>query len=219
MNVRAGFVSVLFGVLLATTAGAQSRDEGWELGAHALYQDAQDLTFDGGSTADLESDLGLAITFTYRLNARFEVEFGLDWNTVDYDVTVVSASVPGRSFDARGDLESFTPHLEANFNLFEGPFTPYVTGGVGWTFIDTNIPNGPPETACWWDPWYGYVCDTWQSTRTADELTYQLGVGVRWDFSDSQMVRLGYEKRWIDVSTASGTPDFDQLKLGLVFKY
>jgi hypothetical protein len=31
-------------------------------------------------------------------------------------------------------------------------------------------------------------------------------------------VRLEYQKRWIDASDA-GTPDFDQLKLGLTFMY
>ena len=33
-----------------------------------------------------------------------------------------------------------------NFNFLEGDLTPYVTGGVGWSFIDTNIPDAPPQT-------------------------------------------------------------------------
>jgi opacity protein-like surface antigen len=219
MNVRAISVLAVLSGLLATSAGAQSRDDGWEIGTQLIYQDSQNLEFDGGSTADLESDLGISVTFGYRFNSRLELEFGLDWNTVDYDVNVVSASLPGRSFAARGDLESFTPRVNANFNFLEGPFTPYVTGGVGWSFIDTNIPDEPPQTACWWDPWFGYVCDSWQSTRTSDELTYQLGVGVRWDLSPGYMLRFGYEKHWVDLGKATSTPEFDQLKLGLTFKY
>ena len=218
MNARAISVLAVLGSLVATSAQAQSREEGWEVGAQLIYQDSQDLEFAGGTTAEFDSDIGLAVTFGYRLNAHFEVEFGLDWNSVDYDVNVVSAT-PAFNFAARGDLESFTPHVDAKFNLMKGPFTPYVSGGVGWAFIDTNIPDGPPQNACWFDPWYGYVCDTWQSTRTTDEVTYHLGVGVRWDISDSHMVRLSYEKHWLDISTANGTPDLDQLKLGLVFKY
>jgi opacity protein-like surface antigen len=210
-------VAALSGTI-ATSVSAQSRDQGWEVGAQLIYQDAQDLAFDGGTTASLDSDLGLAISFGYRVNDRLEFEFGVDWNTVDYDVTVFGAT-PAQSFSGRGDLESFTPHVNANFNLLTGPLTPYVSGGVGWSFIDTNIPNGPPQTSCWWHPWYGYICDTWQSTRTSDELTYSLGVGVRWDLTSNHMVRLGYEKHWLDLDTADGTPDFDQLRFSIVFKY
>ena len=32
-------------------------------------------------------------------------------------------------------------------------------------------------------------------------------------------MRLGYEKHWYDLGHASGTPDFDQIKLGVVFRY
>ena len=32
-------------------------------------------------------------------------------------------------------------------------------------------------------------------------------------------MRLGYEKHWYDFENASGTPDFDQFKLGVVFRY
>jgi opacity protein-like surface antigen len=218
MNVRGSFLLAVLAGMSFATAGAQSREEGWDLGAQVIYQDSQRLEFEGGSNADLDSDIGLAITFGYRMNSRFEIEFGLDWNSIDYDVNVISAT-PALNFSARGDLESFTPRLSLNVNLLEGPMTPYVTGGVGWSFIDTNIPDGPPQNACWWDPWYGYVCDTWQSTRTSEEVTYQLGVGIRWDMSETYTVRLGYEKHWLDVSTANGTPDFDQLKFGLIFMY
>jgi opacity protein-like surface antigen len=219
MIVRAIVVFAALTGLTAASAMAQERDEGWEVGAQAVYQDPRDITFNGGSTAELDEDIGIAVTFGYRFNARLELEFGLDWNTINYDLNLVSASVPGLNFSGRGDLESFTPHANLNLNLLKGPLTPYVTAGVGWTFIDTNIPDAPPETACWWDPWYGQVCGTFQSTRTSDELTYRLGVGLRWDISPEHMLRFGYEKQWIDLGEASSTPDFDQLKLGLTFKY
>jgi hypothetical protein len=101
----------------------------------------------------------------------------------------------------------------------EGDFTPYVTGGIGYSFIDTNIPDAPPQTACWWDPWWGYVCDTFQSTRNVEEFTYQAGVGVRWDVSPGYTMRFAYEKHWLDLGEATTTPNFDQFKLGIVFRY
>src|SRR5262245_39528881 len=156
------------GLGYGATASAD-RDPGWDAGAELIYQDAKDISFDGGTRAELDDDLGLALTFGYRFNDRLELTFGLDWNNVDYDIHVVG-DTPLSSFSASGELEAFTPYVGVNFNLMKGDFTPYITGAVGWSFIDTNIPNGPPQNACWWDPWWGYICGQWQDTRSIDEL-------------------------------------------------
>lgn len=213
-------LAVLSSTMLATVAHAQSgsRDAGWELGTDVVYQTSHDISFNGGSHAELDDDLGLAVTFGYRLSSRLELQFSLDWQTVNYDATVIS-DIAGLSFSARGDLESITPRASFNFNFLEGDITPYVTGGVGYSFIDTNIPDAPPQTACWWDPWWGHVCDTFQSTRNVEEFTYQAGVGLRWDLSPGYTMRLAYEKHWLDLSEATSTPSFDQFKLGIVFRY
>jgi len=211
-------------VMLAAVCSAWSlaahadRDPGWEFGGELIYQDSQDISADGGSTASIDSDVGLALTFGYRLSERLEVNFGLDWNNVDYKANLVSADLPNLSASVDGELESFTPRVGVNFNFLEGPITPYVNATIGYTFIDTNIPDGPPQTGCWWDPWYGQICGTWQNTRSQDDFIYGAGLGVRWDTSDTLSVRLEYHKRWVDASDA-GTPDFDQLKLGLTFMY
>jgi opacity protein-like surface antigen len=106
-----------------------------------------------------------------------------------------------------------------NFNFIDGPITPYVTGSIGYAFIDTNIPNGPAQGGCWWDPWYGQICGTWQPTKSVDEFTYSAGLGVRWDINNASTMRFAYEKHWIDVSSATSTPNFDQFKIGFSFQY
>jgi hypothetical protein len=40
-----------------------------------------------------------------------------------------------------------------------------------------------------------------------------------WKFSRGYGLRLGYEKQWIDFGQTSSTPDFDQIRLGIVFMY
>ena len=40
--------------------------------------------------------------------------------------------------------------------------------------------------------------------------------GVRWDVSSTITLRFGYEKHWLDLGEATSTPDFDQLKFGIV---
>lgn len=199
-------------------AAHADRDTGWEFGGELIYQDSSDISGDNGSTAAIDSDVGLALTFGYRVNAKLEVQMGIDWNSMDYKANLVSADLPNVSVGVDGELESFTPRVGVNFNFIDGPITPYVNGTIGYSFIDTNIPDGPPQSGCYWDPWYGQICGSWQSTRSVDAFIYGAGLGVRWDTSDTLSVKLEYQKRWIDASDA-GTPDFDQIKLGVAFMY
>jgi opacity protein-like surface antigen len=145
------------------------------------------------------------------------MQFALDWADVDYRANLVRQN--GSSVSANGTMESFTPRMNVQFNVLDRPLTPFLMAGVGYSYIDTNIPNGRPQTGCWYDPWYGYICQTYQSTKTTDELTYQFGVGGRWDFSSTGSVRVAYERHYIDFSNTSSAPYVDQVKLGFVFRY
>ena len=67
------------------------------------------------------------------------------------------------------------------YNILAGNFTPFVTGGMGWTYIDTNIPSGLPENVCWAYPWYGYYCATYVQTQSTTRFSYNVGAGLRLD--------------------------------------
>ena len=95
----------------------------------------------------------------------------------------------------------------------------FVTGGLGWSWVDTNIATEPPQVGCWWDPWYGYICTSFQDTKTLDGLAYQLGVGARYDFSDTLAVHGSYRINWIDFDQAEGTPDFDGFELRVGWRW
>ena len=220
---KSRYIVALAAVCSAWSLAAYAdRDTGWEFGGELIYQDSTEFTADHDAAASLDSDLGIALTFGYRLSEKLEFTFGIDWNNIDYDATVVADGVPlvpdGTEITVSGELEAFTPRVGVNFNFIDGPITPYVSAMIGYAFIDTNIPDGPPQTGCWWDPWYGQICGTWQNTRSLDKFIYGAGLGVRWDTSDTLSVRLEYQKRWIDASDA-GSPDFDQFKLGVTFMY
>ena len=212
-------------LLLCAGTALADRQPGWDFGGELLYQFSQEVDFEGGSNADLDDDLGLALSFTYRFNSRLELLFGLDWNSYDYNADILPAPtspggpIVGTGFSVEGEIETWTPRVGVNFNLLEGDLTPYVTGGVGWSFIDTNVPDGRAQSACWWDPWFGYVCGTFQETKSLDELTYNVGVGLRWDLRSSISLRLGYERHWLELDQATSTPGFDQIKLGVIGRY
>ena len=218
---KSRYIVTLAAVCSAWSLAAHAdRDTGWEFGGELIYQDSTEFTASHDAAASLDSDLGIALTFGYRFSERLELTFGVDWNNIDYNATVVSDGVPllpnGTEIAVSGELEAFTPRMGINFNFIDGPITPYVSGMIGYAFIDTNIPSGPAQGGCYWDPWYGQICGTWQPTRSVEDLVYGAGVGVRWDVNDAWSMRFGYEKRWID---SNGSPDVDQLKLGVSVMY
>lgn len=209
-----------FTLLLGSSAALAEREPGWDFGGDLIYAFSQDIDFDGGSRASLDDDIGIGLSFNYRFTPRLELLIGLDWNSVDYDVHVAPGdAAAGLGFDARGEVEYWTPRVGLNFNFLDRDLTPFITAAVGWSFIDTNIPDSPPQTACWWDPWWGYYCGTYQSTRSIDELVYDIGAGVRWDISQTISLRLAYEKHWLDLGEATSTPGFDQVKFGIAARY
>jgi opacity protein-like surface antigen len=221
MNLRQLLMpGVVIAALAPAIAAAQSpsREPGWDVGLDVVYQLSTDASFEGGSALDFDDDIGLAMLFGYRFNSRFELQFALDWNDIDYSGVLQSVDVPSLSASIRGELESFTPRINAVYNFRDAPLTPYFGGGIGWSFIDTNIPTGQVSVGCWWDPWWGQICTPYQETLSTDQFSYQLAAGVRWDFNNVGTARLSWEKTWFDYSHAESTPSWDQLKLGFMYR-
>ena len=110
-------------------------------------------------------------------------------------------------------LDKYSHALNATWNWFDGPLTPFLQGGIGWTRIDSNIPSQPPQTGCWWDPWWGYICDTTWKTYETSDFAYNLGIGLRWDINGALFLRGSYNREWVSVD--SGDLDFDTLSLDM----
>jgi opacity protein-like surface antigen len=199
-------------------AFAQSdNDSGWEAGIDLVYQNARTLHFEGGTTANLATDWGFSVYFGYRITPNFDAQFALDWANVDYKANIVTGA-GGLAF-ANGSYQSFTPRLNVQFNVFDEVLTPYVMAGIGYSFIDTNIPTGLPVSGCWYDPWYGYVCGTARSTKNVDGFAFQAGLGGRWDVTDAVSVKLAFERHWVELGSNGGTPYLNQIKLGASYRF
>jgi len=219
----------LFGILVLAAAiltpslglaqGASKREPGMEFGVDVLYQLTATSHFDGGSKLKTDDDLGASLYFGYRFNPKVELNFLLDWNQVNYDGDLQSASFPGLSASVHGDMETFAFRINGVYNFIDGPLTPFVSGGLGYSWIDTNIPTGQVQVGCWWDPWYGQICTPYQPTKSVDAFTYQAGLGARWDITDYFTMRFTWEHSWFDIPKASSTPGWDQIKIGAVWRY
>jgi outer membrane protein assembly factor BamD len=214
--------------MAGTNSGDDAGGDGWRMGAPAqagrweatvgvVSSGSTDIEFEGGTTATIDSSVGFIAGAGYHFTDR--LRFG---STFTFDQKDYSAEVVGDQADPypiEGSLDTMSLMLDVAYTFLTGPLTPYVAGGVGWAWVDTNVATESPTVGCWWHPWWGYICTSWQDTRTVDGLAYELGLGVRYSFSDSLAADGAYRMRWMDFESATSAPSFDTLQLNLVWKF
>ena len=214
-------IVLLAGIAVTGIAGAQSADRAgtWETRLAVTFENSADWDFEGGTTAEIDSDIGWVLGFGYHLNDNFEVGGTFEFGQQDYVADIANGTLPGVVFSVDGELETLRLMIDGTYNFLPGKFSPFISGAIGYSWIDTNIATQPPQTGCWWDPWWGYICTTYQNTKSIDGLTYRLGVGMRYDISDTFAVHAAYRMTWIDLDNANGTPDQDGFLLGVGWKF
>jgi len=195
--------------------GPSKRTRYWEFSIQTRYTNSQDFEGSYGTRVSVEDDLGWGFNLGYNLNERFNIGGSFTWRTVDYTARIVNAESATDTQNYTGWLDTANIALNATWNVLANRFTPYLQGSLGWAMLDTNIPSDI-EYACWWDPWYGYICSDYLSTYGEDDLSYSLGAGVSWQLTDAFGIRVGYEKGWIDGATTDG---FDMFRVDMGFLY
>ena len=198
----------------------QGRAGKWEFMLSPQYVGSTTADMAGGSKIDTSADLGFGFGFGYNFTGNLALHLNTTWSTSNYKATVATVNrttdEPGTA-TASGTLDAGTVALDMTYYLMQGPVTPFLVGGVGWTMVDSNIASGPSQDYCWYDPWYGYVCDSYQTTYAKDFFSYNVGVGVRWDVVPGFFLRGLVGMQWLD--TDNGTIDTvgGRLDFGFIF--
>jgi outer membrane protein assembly factor BamD len=200
------------------TYSAAARAGRWEPRIGLVYQNSSTTDFKGGTTVDVASGTGFVVGVDYHFSDRLSVGSNLSYDRKDYQADV-AGDQPGEIFPIKGTLTTMSLMVDSTYNFLTGQFTPIVTGGIGWSSVDTNIATGPPDVGCWWDPWYGYVCTSFQDTKTISGFAYELGVGVRYDFSNFLAADGIYKMKWVGFDNATSTPSYDGFQIDLGWKF
>jgi len=210
---------ILAVLILAVSAQAQTptqvRTGKWEATLQTRYVASQDLTNDRGASLSLEDDLGWGFGFGYNFSDKFNLGFGLSWRALGYNATAISQDDPQENISYNGTMNTSTVMITGRWTPLPGRITPYVSGGVGWVAVDSNIYAGT-EGVCYWDPWWGYVCGTYSQTYGTDSASYEMGLGLDFSLSPELFVRVGYDHNWLDLESYDGA-DMFRLDFGGIF--
>ena len=218
---------IAFVAIVATHAHAQSymtsrpggRAGTWDFFMPLTYNAPFSWHGQGGADVSLDATWGFGFGFGYNFSDHFQLNGLFSWAARNYRATVVPAAPPGPPKQYGNTEYSSTFSLNGIFYLLPGDISPFVMAGAGWTYIDTSIPNGNYSGGCWWDPWYGYVCNGGYPTKTEADWSYSVGVGVRFDLSRQFSLQPSYNKAWVNLNNTGGsTPYIDIYRLDFIFR-
>ena len=203
------------------TAADSDRAEKWQFYIPITYVSSESFNGDGGTSVELNGDIGWGFAFGYNLSEQFLVGFEITWTNVNFNANIAQDNngngTPDEIFSASGTLDASTLALTGQWNILEKTVTPFIRAGLGGTYIDSNIASGPATGTCWWYPYWGYVCGTYQNTYDRNSFSYSVGIGVRADITDTFFLELSYNSMWIDSS--SGTPNLKGGRLNIAWMF
>lgn len=209
------FSMLVVSLVAASAAWAQSGDRAstFEFGGGLDDMDGVRLNASGGSSLDVDNDLGFSIWGAYNFTDRFALGGEATWSSPKYLATRVLEDGSTDTIGARLDVA--TLQVKATFYLLDKPLTPFFELGAGWSRIDSNIARGPPVTGCWWDPWWGYICAPYYRTYADTRTSYSTALGLRWEMVPQVHLRASWERFQVNTRSSTENALVDAVRLGV----
>ena len=206
-------VTILFAVPgIALAQG--NRANSWEWSFAAIYQESKNMGGNGGSNLKVDDDWGLGINFGYNFTNHLALGVDLEWLSPDYQAVLVDDSVsPARTTNIDHEFSQFNGRIKGTYSFLDGPLNPFIEAGIGWTYIDSNVLDGPPQTGCYWHPWWGYICSNFYSTFSSTSFTYGAGLGLRYHLQGGSFLKASYNVWELDDAGSVSDPTFSAFRL------
>ena len=213
------FVVILLAALPGFASAQGSRAGAWEWSFAAIYQDSASSGADGGSNLRLDNELGLGFGFGYNFTDKLYLGGDFEWLRPDFTATLINENDPNDRRQINHTMSQFNGRIKGTLTFLSGPLSPYVEAGLGWSYFDSNVADGPPITGCWWHPWWGYICENYYSTFSSTEFSYGGALGLRYIMRGGMTPKLSVNQYWLDVGNAGGDPELNaaRLEIGWAF--
>lgn len=220
--------AILYTALMIAICGTSLADEfsrlssrtgKWEFGIQLNHVDNWDLASRNGSTIDVDNDTGLSFSAGYNINENINLSFDFSHNSQAYDAVVIpiddTTGAAGNPVNIHHNLDNEAFNFNFTYNFLAKTFTPFISGGLGWTYLDSNISSSEVNTVCWWDPFWGYICTPYISTYSTTPFTYGIGAGLRWDVTRTMAIKASIDRRWFNVDGLNDNTGLYIGKIGL----
>jgi len=213
----------LFAALFAAAASAMAQSS-QRAGRNEIYLgpvfiDGKSYSFDGGSSARTDTGYGLAFGWARNFSPHVSGGIEIEWAEQDYRASVQPGpGNPNLTGTINGTVESRTIRFLGTYNFSTAAFTPFVTGGLGWSWVDTNIPSGLPENVCWYYPWWGQYCASYVPTHDTTKFSYNAGAGLRYDVGRG-FFRALVNAQWVDFGGNYGSSNVTQFRIDFGTKF
>lgn len=223
------FLSLFLLLMISSSALAQydyprkerqqvgARDSRWEGSVILAFQTGLDESYEGGSEISIDSTAGWGLSFAWNWTDNWNVSYRFLSTSPKYTALVVPQEAEIVPQEIEHKMSKQSHQLNLTYNFSRKAFTPFLSAGIGYGKIDSNVPSAPPQTGCWWDPWWGYICVADWKTYSTSGFTYNIGAGLRWDISNFLYSKASYVREFMNVD--NGSIDFDTaiFELGLIF--
>lgn len=213
-------VGCVLGLLASTfsndaNANYTKRGMKWESTFKLLETQATTIDGRNGSETKFKSDVGWGFSIGYNVNPHILINYDFTSTTPSYQAHLVAED--GGEIDLNHKADIYDSQFSVTYNVLASQFTPYVQAGLGWSYADSNVANGPPVGGCW-PTWWGYYCDSYQSTFNDTMFSYNAAAGLRYELPNNLLLRLSYRETWMDFKNSSNSSFGSfQFEIGSIF--
>lgn len=159
---------------------------------------------------DFDDDVFWGFGYIYNFNPNLAVRAEMTFGWPDYKMDWSTVSGSGEAYVNSGKI-----NLDYSFG--RGAIRPFISAGIGYLYMDTGIPSGPPEFWIIWDYWWGYTLVATQNTYSETYFTYNAAAGVSWDINERTVMKLSFAANWMDAEHDTWTTTETTLSLGWRF--
>ena len=193
--------------------GSDERAEKWDFSFNFVYLGPESVSAPEDASLAINDDWGWGFDVAYNFTNHWALGFEMNFLSPRYTLTgIPEGETEPQSFSHKMDM--FNGALKGTYNLLDGPITPFVDLSLGFSYLDSNVKDGP--SYCYPDWWWGWVC--YSNTHDDTRLSYGGGLGLRWDINRDMFLRGSYSIMMIDASNLSD-PKFDMGRLEIGWRF